>query len=109
MCLRMVLYVGVLLSNRLCLLLRVMFLEKFLLWKVFPLRCLRWILQFAVFHCPPSGDNLQKNESNNGLLDVVQRVIAVWSKQEFVQSAPLEQQVCILFQAASMPITCGIC
>ncbi|KAJ8428736.1 hypothetical protein Cgig2_019029 [Carnegiea gigantea] len=73
---------------------RVMFLEKFLLWKVFPLRCLRWILQFAVFCRPPCGDNLKKNERNDGLLDAVQRVIAVWSKKEFVQSAPLEQQVC---------------
>lgn len=76
---------------------RSMFVDKFLLWKVFPVRCLRWILQFAVLECPPI-TNLQKkgHETNNGLLDTTQRLAAVWSKQDFVQSAPVEQQACIL-------------
>lgn len=75
---------------------RSMFVDKFLLWKVFPVRCLRWILQFAVLECPPI-TNLQKkgHETNNGLLDTTQRLAAVWSKQDFVQSAPVEQQAYI--------------
>lgn len=76
-----------------------MFLDKFLVWKVFPVRCLRWILQFAVLESPPSTDLLiQDWKTNaNGLLDVVQRLVAVWAKEGFVQSAPIEQQACILY------------
>ncbi|XVF54627.1 hypothetical protein PTKIN_Ptkin05aG0196600 [Pterospermum kingtungense] len=72
---------------------RSMFVDKFLLWKVFPVCCLRWILQFAVLECPPI-TNLQTegHETNNGLLDTTQRLAAVWSKQDFVQSATVEQQ-----------------
>ncbi|RLM93090.1 hypothetical protein C2845_PM08G09040 [Panicum miliaceum] len=33
---------------------RSMFVDKFLLWKTFPLCCLRWILHYAVFECPPN-------------------------------------------------------
>lgn len=72
-----------------------MFVEKFLLWKVFPLCCLRWILQFSVLECSPVADSLTKGHSTSGLLDAVQRLVAVWSKREFVQSAPTEQQAYI--------------
>ena len=74
-----------------------MFVDKFLLWKVFPVCCLRWILQFAVLECPPiSNSQIKGHETTNGLLDTVQRLAAVWSKRDFVQSAPMEQQACIL-------------
>ncbi|KAK9278448.1 hypothetical protein L1049_028013 [Liquidambar formosana] len=72
-----------------------MFVDKFLLWKVFPLCCLRWILQFSVLECPPDADSLTKGHSTSGLLDAVQRLLAVWSKREFVQSAEIEQQAYI--------------
>ncbi|KAH9776638.1 Telomere reg-2 domain-containing protein [Citrus sinensis] len=71
---------------------RSMFVDKFLLWKVFPVCCLRWILQFAVFGCPPVADPLSKDHETVGLIDTVQRLVAVWSKKEFVQSATMEQQ-----------------
>ena len=72
-------------------------MEKFLLWKVFPVRCLRWILQFAVLECPPNTAPKMKDHNTRGLLEAVQRLLVVWSKREFVQSAPIEQQACILF------------
>ncbi|KAF9615848.1 hypothetical protein IFM89_026736 [Coptis chinensis] len=71
---------------------RSMFVDKFLLWKIFRLCCLRWILQFAVLECPPTTNGLTKGEHNKGLLDRVQCMVEVWSKHEFVQRAPMEQQ-----------------
>ncbi|XP_031251325.1 telomere length regulation protein TEL2 homolog [Pistacia vera] len=71
---------------------RSMFVDKFLLWKVFPICCLRWILQFAVFECPPVAGPLTKDHETQGLLDTVQRLVSVWSKREFVLSATMEQQ-----------------
>ncbi|KAK2390956.1 hypothetical protein P8452_28149 [Trifolium repens] len=70
---------------------RSMFVDKFVLWKVFPFSCLKWILQFAVCECPPgtSGHN------RPGLLKIIQRLLATWSKKEFVQTAPIEQQAYI--------------
>ncbi|CAJ1975014.1 unnamed protein product [Sphenostylis stenocarpa] len=70
-----------------------MFVDKFLLWKVFPVSCLKWILQFAVHECPPGTSLLEHNRP--GLLNTVQRLLAVWSKKEFVQTAPIEQQAYI--------------
>ncbi|KAL9314031.1 hypothetical protein ACSQ67_019483 [Phaseolus vulgaris] len=72
---------------------RSMFVDKFLLWKVFPVSCLKWILQFAVLECPP-GTSLSEH-NRPGLLNTVQRLVAVWSKKEFVQTAPIEQQAYI--------------
>ncbi|XP_042515891.1 telomere length regulation protein TEL2 homolog isoform X2 [Macadamia integrifolia] len=71
---------------------RSIFVDKFLLWKVFPVCCLRWILQFAVLDCPPSSDSLTKGQKTRGLTDIVQRLLGVWSKRQFVQSAAMEQQ-----------------
>ncbi|KAG6683870.1 hypothetical protein I3843_12G034800 [Carya illinoinensis] len=71
---------------------RSMFVDKFVLWKTFPICCLRWILQFAVLECPPDANSLTKGHSIRGLVDTLQRLIAVWSKKEFVQSASMEQQ-----------------
>ncbi|KNA11412.1 hypothetical protein SOVF_135530 [Spinacia oleracea] len=72
---------------------RAMFVENFLLSKVFPFRCLRWILQFAIFGCPFDDRKLKKGDNNHVLLEAAQRVVQMWSRREFVQSAPLEQQV----------------
>ncbi|XP_027903299.1 telomere length regulation protein TEL2 homolog [Vigna unguiculata] len=72
---------------------RSMFVDKFLLWKVFPVSCLKWILQFAVHECPPGSSLSEHNRA--GLLNTVQRLMAVWSKKEFVQTAPIEQQAYI--------------
>lgn len=85
---------------------RSMFVDKFLLWKVFPVCCLRWILQFAVFGCPPGADPLLKDHETVGLIDAVQRLVAVWSKKEFVQSATMEQQACILSRSFNSLIQC---
>ncbi|XP_043695771.1 telomere length regulation protein TEL2 homolog [Telopea speciosissima] len=71
---------------------RSIFVDKCLLWKVFPVCCLRWILQFAVLDCPPSSDSLTKGQNTQGLIDIVQRLVGVWSKRQFVQSAAMEQQ-----------------
>ncbi|KAG2327921.1 hypothetical protein Bca52824_010649 [Brassica carinata] len=74
---------------------RSIFVDKFLLWKVFPIRCLRWILQFSVLECPPISDTLAKGDITQGLLETTQRIASVWSKVEFLQSVPLEQQAYI--------------
>ncbi|KAF5807033.1 putative telomere length regulation protein [Helianthus annuus] len=71
---------------------RSMFTERFLLWKLFPVCCLRWILQFSVLQCPPDTMFKVKSQNNCNLLDTTSRLLAVWSKREFVQSAPIEQQ-----------------
>ncbi|XP_022923797.1 telomere length regulation protein TEL2 homolog [Cucurbita moschata] len=74
---------------------RSILVDKFLFWKVFPIHCLRWILQFAILECPPDANCLKKGHSNSSLLMTVQRLVEVWSKKEFVQSATLEQQAYI--------------
>ncbi|KAI3820688.1 hypothetical protein L1987_08236 [Smallanthus sonchifolius] len=73
---------------------RSMFTERFLLWKLFPVCCLRWILQFSVLQCPPDTvfEVKSQSQSHCNLLDTTKRLLAVWSKREFVQSAPVEQQ-----------------
>ncbi|XP_058102126.1 uncharacterized protein LOC131246227 [Magnolia sinica] len=71
---------------------RAMFLDKFLLWKVFPICCLRWILQFSVLECAPYTGVLKEGRNTGRLLDISQRLVGIWSKREFVQSAPMEQQ-----------------
>ncbi|XP_060670509.1 uncharacterized protein LOC107418195 isoform X2 [Ziziphus jujuba] len=71
---------------------RSMFVDKFLLWKVFPVRSLRWILQFSVLECPPVANSLSKGHKTRNFLETLQRLVAVWSKREFVQTATMEQQ-----------------
>ncbi|KAK4363862.1 hypothetical protein RND71_015220 [Anisodus tanguticus] len=71
---------------------RSMFLEKFLLWKVFPSNCLRWILHFAVFQCSPENSSSVKACNLRTLSETVQRLVTAWSKLEFVQSTSIEQQ-----------------
>ncbi|KAL3748065.1 hypothetical protein ACJRO7_009310 [Eucalyptus globulus] len=72
---------------------RTLFLDKFLLWKVLPVRCLHWIFQFAVFGCPPNPDSQVSNYVSQHLPITLQSLVVVWSKQEFVRSVSLEQQV----------------
>lgn len=84
---------------------RSIFVEKFLVWKVFPIHCLRWVLQFAILECPPDANFLKKGNNNSSLLMTVQRLVEVWSKKEFVQSATIEQQACIRISILSRPYT----
>ncbi|XP_050377869.1 LOW QUALITY PROTEIN: uncharacterized protein LOC126795088 [Argentina anserina] len=72
---------------------RSMFTDKFLVWKVFPICCLRWILQFSVLECTPDPNSVAKVHNIHKFLDIVQHLVAVWSKREFVQSTPVEQQL----------------
>ncbi|XP_070043661.1 uncharacterized protein [Nicotiana tomentosiformis] len=74
---------------------RSMFLEKFLLWKVFPSNCLRWILHFAVFQCSPGNSSSVKACNLRSLSETVQHLVTAWSKREFVQSTSIEQQAYI--------------
>ncbi|KAJ8752074.1 hypothetical protein K2173_001101 [Erythroxylum novogranatense] len=71
---------------------RSLFVDKFLLWKVFPICCLRWIIQFSVLECPPVDNSLTKGREIHHLSHTVQHLVTVWSQKEFVQSTPLEQQ-----------------
>ncbi|KAI3933451.1 hypothetical protein MKX01_022030 [Papaver californicum] len=72
-----------------------LFIDKFLLWKVFPVCCLRWILQFAVLECPPYSVGLTRGENTQGLIERVQCLVRVWSKREFVETSSVEQQAYI--------------
>ncbi|KAK6148152.1 hypothetical protein DH2020_019064 [Rehmannia glutinosa] len=83
---------------------RFTFVEKFLLWKVFPTCCLRWIIHFAVLECSPDSSSL-KSYNALGLSDTVHRLVVAWSRKEFVQSSPTEQQACILYVTAAL----GLC
>ncbi|XP_038986826.1 telomere length regulation protein TEL2 homolog [Phoenix dactylifera] len=71
---------------------RAIFVDKFLHWKVFPIACLRWILQFSVFECPPNADTRMEGQKTSHFLDTVERLVNIWSRREFVQSSPMEQQ-----------------
>ncbi|KAL3649936.1 hypothetical protein CASFOL_006339 [Castilleja foliolosa] len=70
---------------------RFAFVEKFLLWKVFPTCCLRWIIHFAVLECAPDSSSL-KSCNARSISDTVHRLVVSWSRKEFVQSSPIEQQ-----------------
>eukprot|EP01018_Ginkgo_biloba_P023895 Gb_35463 [translate_table: standard] len=74
---------------------RALFVEKFLLWKVFPICCLKWILQFAVFGCSPVSGTCPQGQANKIQLDVVRHLVEVWAKRDFVQSASMDQQAYI--------------
>ncbi|KAG9450118.1 hypothetical protein H6P81_010083 [Aristolochia fimbriata] len=75
---------------------RAIFVEKFLLWKVFPICCLRWILHFSVLERPPSSPaSLVDCQNRASLIETATRLVGLWSKREFVQTAALEQQTYI--------------
>ncbi|XP_042040158.1 telomere length regulation protein TEL2 homolog isoform X1 [Salvia splendens] len=71
---------------------RFTFMEKFLLWKVFPTCCLIWIIHFAVLECPPQSAS-SKSYNARSLSDAVHNLIVAWSRREFVQSSSTEQQI----------------
>ncbi|KAF4395042.1 hypothetical protein G4B88_017912 [Cannabis sativa] len=72
---------------------RSMFVDKFLLWKVFPISCLRWILHFALLEHPPDVKPISESHNNQKFLEALHSLASVWSKKEFVQSATTEQQI----------------
>ncbi|XP_062222858.1 uncharacterized protein LOC133921832 [Phragmites australis] len=74
---------------------RAMFIDKFLLWKTFPLCCLRWILHYAVFECPPNSASETQMQRTPNFFGTFQSLVSVWSKKEFVQSYSVEQQAYI--------------
>ncbi|KAG8071319.1 hypothetical protein GUJ93_ZPchr0006g44720 [Zizania palustris] len=74
---------------------RAMFIDKFLLWKTFPLCCLRWILHYAVFEFPPNSATETQMQRTSNFLVTLQTLVSVWSKKEFVQSYSVEQQAYI--------------
>ncbi|EEE57306.1 hypothetical protein OsJ_07388 [Oryza sativa Japonica Group] len=76
-------------------LLRAMFVDKFLRWKTFPLCCLRWILHYAVFELPPNSGIETQKQRTSSFLGTLQTLVSVWSKKEFVQAYSVEQQAYI--------------
>lgn len=74
---------------------RAMFIDKFLLWKTFPLCCLRWILHYAVFEFPPNSVTETQMQRTSNFFVTLQSLVSVWSKKEFVQSYSVEQQAYI--------------
>ncbi|KAL0415777.1 UNVERIFIED_CONTAM: hypothetical protein Slati_3409600 [Sesamum latifolium] len=80
---------------------RFTFVEKFLLWKVFPICCLRWIIYFAVLECTPDSASVRSYNAH-GLSNTVHRLVVAWSRKEFVQSSPIEQQALRLFSSSTL-------
>lgn len=84
---------------------RMVFLDKCLFVKILPIRCLRWILQFAVLHEPFALEALERSLEKRELqmdTEVVRRLAQVWSSNEFIRSASLPKQACILFPVVSI-------
>jgi telomere length regulation protein len=73
-----------------------MFVDKFLFWKVLPVSCLRWILQYSIFEVAPASEAEIKWQKPPHFVDTIQHLVSIWSKREFVQSSSMEQQACIL-------------
>ncbi|CAL5057312.1 unnamed protein product [Urochloa decumbens] len=74
---------------------RAMFVDKFLLWKTFPLCCLRWILHYAVFECAPNSATETLMQRTPNFFGTLQSLVSIWSRKEFVQSYSVEQQAYI--------------
>ncbi|KAG0631011.1 hypothetical protein M758_1G220500 [Ceratodon purpureus] len=84
---------------------RMVFLDKCLFVKILPIRCLRWILEFAVLHKPIASATLERSPEERELLmdtEVVRRLAQVWSSNDFIRSASLPKQ-------AYMTAAVGIC
>ena len=79
---------------------RIVFLYKCLFVKILPIRCLRWILRFRVLHKPTTSVAherlLEKIDT-----EVVGRLAQVWSSNDFIRSASLPKQACILSEVAN--------
>ncbi|URE26919.1 Telomere length regulation protein [Musa troglodytarum] len=76
------------------------FVDKFVFWKVFPICCLRWVLQFSVFECPPNFESQARDQRTSSFLDVAHQLISIWSRREFVQSSSMEQQAYVTYAVA---------
>lgn len=79
-------------------------LEKCLFVKILPIRCLRWILQFGVLHKPTASVALERLPEKRELqmdTEVVSRLAQVWSSNDFIRSASLPKQACILSEVAN--------
>ncbi|CAN6279091.1 unnamed protein product [Urochloa humidicola] len=74
---------------------RTMFVDKFLLWKTFPLCCLRWILHYAIFECTPNSATQTLMQRTPNFFGTLQSLVSIWSRKEFVQSYSVEQQAYI--------------
>ncbi|KAF8652922.1 hypothetical protein HU200_062351 [Digitaria exilis] len=74
---------------------RAMFVDKFLLWKIFPLCCLRWMLHYAVFECPPNSATETFMQRTPNFFVTLQSLVSIWSRKEFVQSYSVDQQAYI--------------
>ncbi|EFH52165.1 EMB2423 [Arabidopsis lyrata subsp. lyrata] len=64
--------------------------------------------------CPPVTITLAKGDVTQGLLETTQRLASVWSKREFLQSVPLEQQAYFQFlfpitDIADITAALGLC
>ncbi|CAM6129063.1 unnamed protein product [Calypogeia fissa] len=83
---------------------RSMFTEKFLFAKILPIRCLKWVLDFAILQSPPASDQWVQPEGNGSKLqkNVVRRLAEEWAAKEFIQSASVQQQ-------AYLTAALGIC
>ncbi|URE26921.1 Telomere length regulation protein [Musa troglodytarum] len=79
---------------------RYIFVDKFVFWKVFPICCLRWVLQFSVFECPPNFESQARDQRTSSFLDVAHQLISIWSRREFVQSSSMEQQAYVTYAVA---------
>lgn len=53
-------------------------------------------MQFSILEHAPDTDACSTCQKSKRFFDVVQRLVTVWSKRDFVQSASVEQQACIL-------------
>ncbi|WZZ00283.1 hypothetical protein YC2023_072611 [Brassica napus] len=64
------------------------------IWTLFH-RNVKHQASFSVLECPPVTNTLAKGDITQGLFETTQRIASVWSKGEFLQSVPLEQQAYI--------------
>jgi telomere length regulation protein len=75
-------------------------MDKFLFVKIFPIRSLRWILDFAVLQAPPASDQWVEPERSESTVqkNVVRRLAEEWATKQFIQSASVQQQACIFLE-----------
>lgn len=75
-------------------------MEKFLFIKILPIRILKWILQLAVLQSPPIPEALRpspQKQEKHVETEIVKRLAQAWSSNDFIRSASLPKQACILF------------
>ncbi|KAH7441907.1 hypothetical protein KP509_03G061400 [Ceratopteris richardii] len=87
---------------------RLLFTEKILDWTNLPLRCLKWILHFAIFCHPPV--KVQANcsarfQMNSLNINAIRHFVQVWAEERFIQSAEMQKQLHI---TAAICISLGV-